>query len=81
MYAHVYQCKLMTWRSVKGCHMLQIQKRSILRKRLVTGSWHIKAGRDRAQWDSERERERDKSREGMTLRSQTTNAYLIVDDY
>lgn len=41
--------------------MLQFQKQSILRKQLVTGSWHIKADRNRAQWNNERQRENDAS--------------------
>lgn len=41
--------------------MLQFQKQNILRKQLVTGSWHIKADRNRAQWNNERQRENDAS--------------------
>lgn len=37
--------------------MLQFQKQNILRKQLVTGSWHIKADRNRAQWNNERRAE------------------------
>jgi len=39
--------------------MSQFQKRSILRKQLVTGSWHTKADRNRAQWNRETRTERE----------------------
>lgn len=52
------------------------EEQSILRKQLVSSSWHIKADRNRTYSGIAKRRS-----EKMTLRSQTANAYLIVDDY